>query len=174
MKSPHHDHPALYRTGPLQVTLALIKPDAVQRGVVGQILTDFIEPNFIIGDISVTHWDDIFMRDFYEEHSERAFYPDLVKFMTSGPAWALTLVAPNAVTLWRSLMGATDARYAEPNTVRGRFGNKEGIVMRNAVHGSDTSSRAKEEVALVARSLYAYRFGEGADIVQRSLGVHHE
>lgn len=153
---------------PSQTTLALIKPDAVARGVAGQIITDFIEPYFDIGDITVARWTDHFFRDFYQEHAERVFYPELVKFMTSGPTWALTLVAPDAVARWRSLMGATDPRFAEEKTVRHRWGNKEGIVMHNAVHGSDSEERAKEEIALVSRSMYSTRFGEGAAFLRGS------
>lgn len=145
---------------PLEATLALIKPDAVEDRLVGQIITQFIEPSFIISDIHMDTWTKRFAELFYEEHAERLFFPDLVKFMTSGPIYALTIIRPGAVKRWRDLLGATNPRMANPSTIRGLFGNKEGIVMRNVAHGSDSVERAKEEIALYASSQYTHHFGQ--------------
>lgn len=129
----------------MQRTLVLIKPDAVQRGLVGEILTRFerkcltivaMEQRQIDGDLADEH---------YHEHVEKDFYPPLREFVTSGPLVALVLEGDEAIAAVRQLNGATDGRKADPGSIRGDFAlsNRE-----NLVHGSDSPESAEREIAL--------------------------
>lgn len=128
-----------------QRTLVLIKPDAVQRGLVGEILTRFerkrltivaMEQRQIDGDLADKH---------YHEHVEKDFYPPLREFVTSGPLVAMVLEGDEAIAAVRQLNGATDGRKADPGSIRGDFAlsNRE-----NLVHGSDSPESAEREIAL--------------------------
>lgn len=169
-----HEGPPHFKettNAPIEATFALIKPDATESRVVGQVISQFIEPSFIISDMHVDTWTKRFAEWFYEEHAERPFFGDLVTFMTSGPIYALTLIRPGAVKRWREILGHTDPRSASPWTVRGAFGNRAGIVMRNVAHGSDSTERAKEEIALYAASQYNHHFGQN---LRYDLHLAHE
>ena len=128
-----------------QRTLVLLKPDAVRRGLVGEILRRFeakglsivaLEQRTIKPDVADQH---------YAEHVERDFYPPLREFVTSGPLVAAVLEGDEAVEVVRALNGATDGRKAAPGTIRGDFSlsNRE-----NLVHGSDSAESAVREIAL--------------------------
>jgi nucleoside-diphosphate kinase len=126
-------------------TLVLLKPDAVRRGLVGNILGRFEAKGLSIvaleqRQISVEEAD-----SHYAEHVERDFYPPLRAFVTSGPLIALVLEGDEAVGVVRALNGATDGRKAAPGTIRGdlSLSNRE-----NLVHGSDSSESAAREIAL--------------------------
>jgi nucleoside-diphosphate kinase len=136
---------------PLEFTFALIKPDAVENRVAGRILT-MMELNFFVADVICAKWDPDDVALFYKEHKDKAHFNDLVKFMSSERMYAVTLVAPDAIGKWRSMIGATDPRQAAPHTVRGQYGEKKGVIMRNAVHGSDSAESAAREVTLLRRS----------------------
>jgi len=148
--------------GRLEYTFALIKPDAIQARKAGAIIHQ-IEDNFLIGDMLCSRWDPADVSEFYGEHAGKAFYWDLVKFMSSERMIALTMVAPDAVNKWRSLMGPTDPMKASSGTIRGLFAAKDGVMMHNAVHGSDSDESARREVNFVRSTLrVAPRFGEEA------------
>jgi nucleoside-diphosphate kinase len=148
--------------GRLEYTLALIKPDAVKANHVGAII-HMIEDSFIIGDMLSSRWDPADVAEFYGEHAGKQFYWDLVKFMSSERIIALTLIAPNAVEKWRQMMGPTDPKSAKEPTIRARFSAMDGIMMHNAVHGSDSDVSANREVNFVRSTLrVAPRFGEEA------------
>lgn len=126
-------------------TLVLIKPDAVRRGLVGEILRRYerkgltivvMDQRVIDGDLSDRH---------YAEHLDKGFYPPLRAFMTSGPLIAAVLEGDSAIEVVRLLNGATDARKALPGTIRGdlALSNRE-----NLVHGSDSPESAKREIEL--------------------------
>lgn len=131
-----------------EYTLAIIKPDAVRSLHAGRILTE-MEMNFAIEDVLLTKWTPAFARKFYEEHAGKSFFNDLVAFMCSGPLYLVMLSGEDAVQRWRMLMGPTDPLKAPMNTLRGRFTAKDGVIMHNAVHGSDTPESAAREISLV-------------------------
>ena len=128
-----------------QRTLVILKPDAVRRGLVGNILARYeakglsivaLEQRTIDGEMADRH---------YAEHVERDFYPPLRTFITSGPLVVAVLEGDEAIEVVRSLNGATDGRKAAPGTIRGdlSMSNRE-----NLVHGSDSADSAKREIAL--------------------------
>ena len=126
-------------------TLVLIKPDAVRRGLVGQILSRFEHKGLAIDAMVRRTMDATLADEHYAEHVEKAFYPPLKEFMTGGPLVAAILSGDQAVEVVRGLVGATDGRKAAAGTIRGDFSlsNRE-----NLVHASDSPDSAKREIAL--------------------------
>ena len=125
-------------------TLSIIKPDAVAKNVVGQILSRFEAAGLKIVACKMQHLSREQAEGFYAEHSERPFFNDLVDFMTSGPVSVQVLEGDNAVIANRDLMGATNPQEAEAGTIRADFAQS---VDANAVHGSDSTTSAAREVA---------------------------
>jgi len=133
----------------METTFAIIKPDAVEAGHVGEIITVTERNGFNIAALDVHTIDHIDAEKLYAEHKGKFFYDDLVAFITSGPSVLLALEAANAIARWRSVMGATDANKAEPDTIRYYWGSRDTKTMyRNCVHGSDSPEAAKRELAL--------------------------
>ena len=128
-----------------QRTLVLLKPDAVRRGLVGEILSRFEAKGLTIVALEQRHIDPDLADAHYAEHVERDFYPPLREFVTSGPLVAAVLEGDEAIEVVRALNGATDGRKAAPGTIRGdlSLSNRE-----NLVHGSDSAESAKREIAL--------------------------
>jgi nucleoside-diphosphate kinase len=126
-------------------TLVLIKPDAVRRGLVGEILRRLERKGLTIETMVLRRMDAALADAHYAEHVEKAFYPPLKDFMTGGPLVALVLSGDAAVDVVRGLVGATDGRKAAAGTIRGDFSlsNRE-----NLVHASDSADSAKREIAL--------------------------
>jgi nucleoside-diphosphate kinase len=126
-------------------TLVLIKPDAVQRGLVGEVLARFERKGLTIDAMMMRTMDHAMADQHYAEHVEKEFYPPLKRFMTSGPLVALILSGDRAIDVVRALVGATDGRTAAAGTVRGdlSLSNRE-----NLVHASDGPEGAKREIAL--------------------------
>jgi nucleoside-diphosphate kinase len=129
----------------LERTLVLLKPDAVQRGLVGPILARFEAKGLKIVALKLRQFPLKLIQTHYEAHKERPFFKALVSFMTSGPAVALVLEGNNAIEVTRKLMGKTNAAEAEPGTIRGDFALSRS---NNLVHGSDSPEAAKKELAL--------------------------
>ena len=125
-------------------TLSIIKPDAVAKNVVGQILSRFEGAGLKIVALKMQHLSREKAEGFYAEHSERPFFNDLVAFMTSGPVSVQVLEGENAVLANRDLMGATNPQEAEAGTIRADFAQS---IDANAVHGSDSTTSAAREVA---------------------------
>ncbi|MBT4832821.1 MAG: nucleoside-diphosphate kinase [Porticoccaceae bacterium] len=125
-------------------TLSIIKPDAVAKNVVGQILSRFEGAGLKIVALKMQHLSREQAEGFYAEHSERPFFNDLVAFMTSGPVSVQVLEGENAVLTNRDLMGATNPQEAEAGTIRADFAQS---IDANAVHGSDSTTSAAREVA---------------------------
>jgi len=125
-------------------TLGLIKPDAVEAGLMGRILSDIEAAGFRIAAMKMLRLSRAQAEAFYAVHRERPFFASLVEFMTSGPVVAFVIEGENAVERYRQLMGATDPAKAEPNTLRARYAQN---IERNAVHGSDSPTSARREIA---------------------------
>lgn len=128
-----------------QQTLVLIKPDAVRRGLVGEILRRYEAKGLRVDALELRTIDGAFADRHYAEHVDKAWYPGLRTFITSGPLVALVLSADSAVDVVRALNGATDGRKAAPGTVRGDLScsNQE-----NIVHASDSPESAAREIGL--------------------------
>ena len=128
----------------LERTFAIIKPDAVNKKVAGQILARIEESGFDVIGMKKMRLSEKAAKGFYAVHKERPFFDDLVAFMTSGPVVALVLEAENAIKKWRDLMGPTNSNEAPSGTIRGDFGTD---IEQNATHGSDAPETARLEIA---------------------------
>jgi nucleoside-diphosphate kinase len=124
-------------------TLSIIKPDAVKKGVIGQILSRFEKGGLRIAAMKKLQLSKEQAEQFYAIHKERPFFTDLISFMISGPVVVSVLEGENAVTKNRELMGATDPKKADPGTIRADFADS---IDANAVHGSDAIETATVEV----------------------------
>jgi nucleoside-diphosphate kinase len=124
-------------------TLAIIKPDAVQRRLTGRIIQRIEDAGFQIRAMRQVHLSQAEAEGFYAVHRERPFFGSLTAFMSSGAAVVLVLEAPDAIRKWRTLMGATDPAKADPGTLRKEFAES---IERNATHGSDAADTAAYEI----------------------------
>ena len=124
-------------------TLAIIKPDAVERRLAGRILQRIEDSGFQIRAMRLVHLSKKQAEGFYAVHRERPFFPSLTGFMSSGPAVVLVLEAPDAIKKWRTLMGATDPAKADAGSLRKEFAQS---IERNATHGSDAPETAAYEI----------------------------
>ncbi|MDH4106981.1 MAG: nucleoside-diphosphate kinase [Gammaproteobacteria bacterium] len=131
-------------------TLSIIKPDGVQKNLIGEIYRRFEKAGLCIVAARMMHLSKAQAEGFYAVHRERPFFKDLVRYMTSGPVMVQVLEGESAVELNRKLMGATNPANAEPGTIRADFAAS---IEENVVHGSDGPDTAKQEIA--------YFFGDG-------------
>lgn len=129
----------------MERTFSIIKPNAVKKNVVGDIVKHFEENGLRVAAMKLCVLSKEKCELFYAEHKERPFFGELVSFMTSGPVVLMCLVGEGAVMKNRDLMGATDPKKASPGTVRAKHGDSIG---ENAVHGSDSLDSAKRELAI--------------------------
>lgn len=127
-----------------EVTLSIIKPDAVAKNVIGQILSRFEQAGLTVVAAKMVHLSRAQAESFYEIHKERPFFKDLVEFMISGPVMIQALKGEDAVVKNRDLMGATNPKEAALGTIRADFADS---IDANAVHGSDSAENASREVA---------------------------
>jgi nucleoside-diphosphate kinase len=125
-------------------TLAIIKPDAVERRLAGKIIQRIEDEGFQIRAMRRLHLSSKQAEGFYAVHRERPFFGSLTAFMASGPAIVLVLEAEDAIRKWRTLMGATDPAKADPGTMRKEFAQS---IERNATHGSDAPETAAYEIS---------------------------
>jgi nucleoside-diphosphate kinase len=128
----------------MERTLAIVKPDAVERKAVGKIIGRIEGEGFEIRAMRIVRLTRQQAEGFYAVHRERPFFPDLTAFMSSGPAVVMVLEADDAIARWRQLMGATDPAKAAERTLRKQFATN---IERNAVHGSDAVETAAQEIA---------------------------
>ena len=128
----------------MEQTLSIIKPDAVQKNVIGKIIDRFESNGLRIAAMKKIRLSRCDAKDFYAVHKERPFFNDLVDFMVSGPVVVMVLEGLNTVAKNRELMGATNPKEAAPGTIRADFADS---IDANAVHGSDSLENAKREVA---------------------------
>src|SRR3990167_8330651 len=127
----------------LERTLTIIKPDAVARGVIGQIIGRFEQAGLKVLAARLLHLSPAQAGGFYIVHKERPFYASLCQFMTQGPCIPMVVEGENAIQRWRDLMGATDPAKAAPGTIRKEFASS---IEANAVHGSDSPESAAFEI----------------------------
>ena len=127
----------------MQRTLAIIKPDAVERQLTGAIIHRIESAGFRIRAMRCLRLTRQEAEGFYAVHRDRPFFGSLTEFMSSGPAVVMVLEAPDAIKKWRTLMGATDPAKADPGTLRKEFAQS---IERNATHGSDAPETAAYEI----------------------------
>jgi nucleoside-diphosphate kinase len=128
-----------------ELTFSIIKPNAVKKNAIGDIISQFEANGLKIAAAKLTVLSRKKCEEFYAEHKERPFFGELVDFMTSGPVMLMALSGENAVMKNREIMGATDPKKATAGTVRSKFGDSVG---ENAVHGSDSPASAQRELSL--------------------------
>jgi nucleoside-diphosphate kinase len=138
----------------IEQTLAIIKPDAVRKRLAGRIVQRIEEAGFDIRAMRRVALSRAEAEGFYAVHRERGFFASLTTFMSSGPAIALVIQAPDGIAKWRALMGATDPAKADAGTLRREFGES---IERNATHGSDAPETAAFEIGY---------FFAGVDLIQ--------
>ena len=126
-------------------TLILVKPDAFERGLTGEILARFEQKGLKIVALKLMKITPELAARHYEAHKDKKFYPGLVKFMTSAPVLVLAVRGNGAITIARNMMGATFGSKANPGTIRGDFGVSNSF---NLIHGSDSPEAAERELKL--------------------------
>ncbi len=127
-----------------QQTLSIIKPDAVAKNKIGEIIALLEKQNLKVIAAKMVHLTKQEASAFYSVHAERPFFQELVEFMSSGPILVMVLEGEDAIACNRDIMGATDPKKAEPHTIRAKFGDG---IESNAIHGSDSQETAKTEIA---------------------------
>lgn len=127
-------------------TLVLLKPDAVERGLVGEIVSRFERRGLTLDAMQLRTLDKAILANHYAEHQGKPFYADLVEFMGRGPVVAMVVAGPDDTwEILRSMMGATNPRAAAPGTIRGDLGT---IFTENLIHGSDSAESAAREIQI--------------------------
>ncbi len=129
----------------MERTFLMVKPDGVQRGLVGKIISRVEERGFKIVGLKFLKLDEELARLHYAEHANKPFFQSLIAFITSGPVIAMVVEGKNAVQSIRKMIGVTDPQNSSPGTIRGDYALETG---RNIVHASDSPESAKREIAL--------------------------
>ncbi len=137
-------------------TLAIVKPDAVRRNLIGEVIRRIEKEGLRIAAARLLHMTKAEAEGFYAVHRERPFFGSLTEFMSSGPAMVLVLEGDGAIARWRTLMGATDPAKADAGTIRKDLGTN---VEHNATHGSDAPETARTEIAYFFSALDIVRRG---------------
>jgi len=138
----------------------LIKPDAIQRGLAGEIIFRLEKKGLKIVAMKMLHMDKALAQRHYAVHKGKAFFDDLVNFITSSPVIAIVFQGENAVEVIRKMMGETDPAKAQPGTIRGDFGIDIG---HNLVHGSDSVENAIDEIDLFFSTEEIFSYGRELD-----------
>ncbi|HKI58083.1 MAG TPA: nucleoside-diphosphate kinase [Trueperaceae bacterium] len=129
----------------LERTFAMVKPDGVRRGLVGEVVRRLESKGFRIVGMKLIHVSRELAERHYGEHRGKPFYEGLVDFITSGPSVAMVVQGENAILEWRKMMGATNPADAVPGTVRGDYAT---VIDENVVHGSDAPATAEREIGI--------------------------
>jgi nucleoside-diphosphate kinase len=127
----------------IERTFGIVKPDAVAKGAIGGVIQLIEAAGLRLLGVKMTKLSLAQAEGFYAVHKARPFFPDLVRFMTSGPCVVMAIEGENAIARYREVMGPTDSKKAPPGTIRGQFGTD---IEKNAVHGSDAAETAKVEI----------------------------
>lgn len=144
----------------MEQTLVLVKPDGVQRGLIGEIISRLERRGLKLAAMKLMRVDDALAGRHYGEHAQRPFFRGLVEFITSAPLVAMVWEAENAVEIVRNTMGATDPGNSAPGTIRGDLGVNIG---RNLVHGSDSAESAGREINLFFKPEEILAYTRGND-----------
>ncbi|MDY7231596.1 nucleoside-diphosphate kinase [Hyalangium rubrum] len=141
----------------IERTLSIIKPDGLEKGIIGKIISKFEEKGLKPVAVRLQHLSQAQAEGFYAVHKARPFFKDLVSFMISGPVVLMVLEGENAVAANREIMGATNPANAAPGTIRKEFATS---IDQNTVHGSDSLENAKNEVAYFFREteIHSYEY----------------
>jgi len=126
-------------------TLVLLKPDAVKRNICGEIISRFERRGLHMAALKLVRLTREVAAKHYEEHADKPFYPALLDFITSGPVVAIVISGPQAVSLVRKMIGATNPAEAQPGTIRGDYA---ALLENNIIHGSDSIASAQREIAV--------------------------
>lgn len=129
----------------IEKTFVMVKPDGVQRGLVGEIVSRFEKKGLKIVGAKLMNVPQTLAEQHYAEHKERPFFKDLVSFITSSPVFAMVLEGENAISVARTLMEKTNPAESAPGTIRGDYGLTIGM---NIIHGSDSAESAAREISL--------------------------
>lgn len=129
----------------MERTFVMVKPDGVQRGFVGEIISRFEKRGLKIAALKMIQITPELASKHYGEHQGKPFFKGLVEYITSGPVVAMVLEGKDCISLARGMMGATDPKQAAPGTIRGTYGIDIG---RNVIHGSDSAASAEREISL--------------------------
>ncbi len=149
----------------IESTLVLVKPDGVERALVGRIIQRFEDVGLKMIGMKMVWVDADFSKKHYKAHVSKAFYKSLEDFIVSGPVVALALEGINAVEIVRKIVGSTEPKSSPPGTIRGdfaqhsyKYADTKGFAIKNLIHASGTSEEAKEEVALwfTPKELHSY------------------
>ncbi len=139
----------------IERSLVLLKPDAVQRGITGEVISRFEKTGLKIAGMKMMQIDKEFAKKHYKAHVKKSFYKVLESFITEGPVIAIVLEGLHAVEIVRKLVGPTEPRMAPPGTIRGDYAHhsyeytdKKGIAIKNLIHASGTKAEAEEEIKL--------------------------
>ena len=127
----------------IEQTLSIIKPDAVERNLIEEIKSIFIKNDLMIKDNKKIHISKEEAAEFYKVHQSKPFYNDLCNYLSSGPIVVMILEGKDAIVKNRKIMGATDQKKADENTIRKLYGIS---IDKNSVHGSDSTDNAKKEI----------------------------
>lgn len=130
----------------METTLALIKPDAVERNIIGEIISMIENDGFLIKKMKIMKMSEELAKKFYAIHEGKEFFDKLIKYMTSGNIVALVLEKDDAITSYRKLIGSTDPETAAENTIRKLFAIDKSF---NSVHGSDSEENAQNEISII-------------------------
>lgn len=129
----------------MERTFIMVKPDGVQRGLVGEVISRIEKKGYKIAALKMLKIDEELARKHYAEHIEKPFFPELLAFITSGPAVAMVVEGDGAIAGMRTMMGKTNPKEAAPGTIRGDFGV---TMSQNIIHGSDSPESARREISL--------------------------
>jgi len=129
-------------------TLAMIKPDGVARGLIGEVIKRIEAEHLKIVKMKMLHLTGDTAQRFYAVHMYEPFFHDLIQFTCSGPVVVMVLEGLNAIGRWRNLMGATNSKEARGGTIRGDFGDEK-VIRHNIVHGSDSVQSALDEINIL-------------------------
>ncbi len=127
----------------------MVKPDGVQRSIIGEVISRFEKKGFQLVGAKLMHISQELAETHYGEHKEKPFFGELVKFITSGPVFAMVWEGENVISVSRQMMGKTNPQEALPGTIRGDYGL---IVDKNVIHGSDSPESAEREISLFFES----------------------
>src|SRR5699024_8446042 len=129
----------------MQKTFIMVKPDGVQRNVIGEVVRRFEQKGFKLAGAKLMQVSNELAENHYGEHKERPFFGELVDFITSGPVFAMVWEGENVISTARTMIGATNPQEANPGSIRGDFGVTVG---KNIIHGSDSKESAEREINL--------------------------